>query len=79
MDWEYPGVREGADATIDKELFTILVGEFKAALEPEGIILTSALGCGYDKILIAYDVPKLDELFDFMNIMAYDYNGAWNK
>lgn len=42
-------------------------------------MLSCVYSLGYDKILVAYDMPALSPLFDFMNVMAYDYNGAWNK
>jgi chitinase len=79
FDWEYPGIREGANATIDLVDFDKLAEELSAALKPEGLLLTSALGMGYDKVLVGYDMPTLSRYFDFFNLMGYDFHGAWHN
>lgn len=79
FDWEYPGVREGANSTVDKEDYDLLVHELHDALKPQNLLLSAALGAGWDKMLVAYDMPYLNQYFDFYNIMAYDYHGAWEK
>ena len=45
FDWEYPGARDG-NATIDREDFVDLAADFSAALKPEGLLFSSALGMG---------------------------------
>ena len=46
FDWEYPGVREGADAENDKENYATLVRELSARLKENNLYFTAALGCG---------------------------------
>jgi chitinase len=76
VDWEYPSNR-GGDKTIDKEDFIALLTELKAAFEPYGYLLTSALSPGKKTMDSAYLIPKLNELLDIMNVMTYDYHGGW--
>jgi len=76
VDWEYPSNR-GGDKTIDKDDFIALLTELKAAFEPHGYLLTSALSPGKKTIDSAYIIPKLNDLLDIMNVMTYDYHGGW--
>jgi len=75
FDWEYPGSREGANADIDKKNFVILVQELGKVLHDNNMIFTAALSPGKPTIDVAYDVPAISAVFDFMNIMTYDYHG----
>lgn len=77
MDWEYPGVREGADPVNDKHNFVLLLKELKEQLEPKGMILTAALSPGEPNIKIAYDIPGISKYLDVMSVMCYDYHGWW--
>lgn len=76
MDWEYPGSRDGA-APEDKENFVTLLTEMRAAFAPKGYLLTAAVSAGQGTIDKAYDVPRISELLDLINVMSYDYHGAW--
>ncbi|TRY63193.1 hypothetical protein TCAL_02085 [Tigriopus californicus] len=77
LDWENPGERLGADATVDKENFNKLVDELYQAMNPKGMILTSAMASGYKTVETGYDVPFLSERLAILNIMTYDYHGYW--
>lgn len=79
FDWEYPGFREGSHPDIDKNDFDLVAQEFSEALRAENLLFTAALGCGYDKIMIGYDMPVLTQYFDFFNLMGYDFHGAWDN
>jgi chitinase len=79
FDWEYPGQREGSDPAHDKEDFTILVQEMAAALHDAGLEFTAAFSPDPVKASGAYDVPAVIKEFDWINIMTYDYHGAWEK
>jgi len=77
IDWEYP------DAA-DTENFTSLLIEFRHQLDSEGkkrhrhFLLTIAAPAGeqhYSKI----DLERIPPFLDFINLMTYDYNGAWDK
>lgn len=78
LDWEYPSARLG-DPTVDKDNYLKLVREMREAFDPHGYLLTAAMSPGKDKIDKAYYIKELNELFDFMNIMAYDYHGGWEN
>ena len=45
--------------------------------QPEGLLLSATLS-GYKEVIdVAYHIPTLSGLLDLMNIMVYDYHGAW--
>ncbi|CAL4118675.1 unnamed protein product [Meganyctiphanes norvegica] len=75
MDWEYPANRGGAPQ--DKENFITLMQEMKVALDAHGLILTCAVSMGKGTIDTAYDIPAMNQVFDYINLMAYDFHGAW--
>ncbi|ELU16704.1 hypothetical protein CAPTEDRAFT_113634 [Capitella teleta] len=84
VDWEYPGAR--GSTTRDKELYTLLMQELRAAFEEEvalsgreRLILAAAVSAGKKVIDGAYDVPSLVKCVDFLNLMAYDLHGSWEK
>nr|WBW70038.1 venom protein [Lampona murina] len=77
MDWEYPANRGGVSQ--DKENYITLLKELKAALEPEGLLLSAAVSAGKNTIDTAYDIPKVSQYLDFINVMAYDLHGSWEK
>ena len=53
------------------------MSELSAALHAEGLILTAGVAVGKETIDLAYDVPSIDAVIDFYNIMSYDLHGAW--
>jgi len=79
FDWEYPGFRDGSDVDHDKEDFTVLVQEMSSALHEQGLILTAATSPDPKKAENAYDIPKVFAAMDFVNVMDYDYHGAWDN
>jgi chitinase len=83
LDWEYPGTCGnnpscGASAS-DKANLTALVAEFRKQLDAErsGLLLTAAVAAGTAK-LSGYDIPGLSANLDLINIMTYDFFGAWD-
>ena len=60
---------------VDKDNFSKLLREMRAAFEPHGLMLTAAIAAGKDVIDVAYDIPVLAETLDFINLMAYDFHG----
>ena len=53
--------------------------ELKEAFTPEGFLLTAAVSAGHPTIDAAYDVPGMNKYLDILNLMAYDFHGAWEK
>jgi len=79
FDWEYPGDRAGSDVEHDKDDFTALVEEFSSALHAEGLMLTAATSPDFERLDVGMDLPRVAAALDFMNVMAYDYHGAWDN
>jgi len=77
MDWEFPGFRGGG--LLDKANFATLLRELKQEMSKSGLLLTSAVSAGKETIDGAYDVKSIAESLDFINVMTYDFEGAWNR
>ncbi|XP_006834283.1 PREDICTED: chitinase-3-like protein 1 [Chrysochloris asiatica] len=76
LSWIYPGRR-------DRQHFTNLVKNLKAEFSKEAqsgkeqLLLSAAFPAGKVNIDIGYDVPQLSQYLDFINLMTYDFHGAW--
>lgn len=57
LDWEYPAARGGKPE--DKNNFSALLRELKAAFEPKGYMLTAAVSAGKWFIEPAYNIPEV--------------------
>ncbi|CAG9820380.1 unnamed protein product [Phaedon cochleariae] len=75
IDWEYPGSREGSNVTIDKDNFVALLEDLAAVLHPKGKLLTAAVAGGVERIDLGFDVPRVNEILDMINVMVYDFHG----
>ncbi|XP_028402554.1 chitotriosidase-1-like isoform X2 [Dendronephthya gigantea] len=85
LDWEYPAGR-GNSPPGDKQRFTALCDELVAAFEAEAadsgkerLLLTAAVPAGFRSIDAGYEVDKLANSLDFINLMTYDLHGKWDK
>ena len=59
--------------------FVILLEELKAAFQQHGLMLTAAVSAGKETINKAYNVIAMSEHLDLINVMAYDFHGAWEQ
>lgn len=78
IDWEYPSQR-GGSVESDKENFIRLLDELKKMLQPLQKILAIAVGASEKTASLSYDIPRMIEHVDFVNLMSYDLHGSWNS
>ncbi|CAB1329845.1 unnamed protein product [Coregonus sp. 'balchen'] len=83
IDWEYPANRGSPPQ--DQQLYSVLVEEMRAAFEKEAkqtnkarLLLSAAVSGGRDTINSAYEIPKLGQALDMINVMSYDFHGSWD-
>jgi len=83
IDWEYPGYAEHNGTPDDKQNFNLLLQAIRDTLDALGnatgkyYYLTAALPADPDKI-DNIDVATISDILDMLNIMTYDFHGAWD-
>ncbi|KAJ8680395.1 hypothetical protein QAD02_016182 [Eretmocerus hayati] len=77
LDWEYPNQRGGKPS--DKENFVSLLRELKEAFEGKNLILSAAVASAERSASQSYLITEVAKYLDFINLMAYDLHGKWNK
>ncbi|XP_052231602.1 chitotriosidase-1-like isoform X2 [Dreissena polymorpha] len=77
LDWEYPGSRGGQAS--DKENYLRLAQEMKSAFAADGYLLTAAVPAGKSYIDAGFDITALASHLDFINLMAYDLHGSFER
>eukprot|EP00887_Chlorella_sp_A99_P002354 scaffold10.g2354.t1 len=79
LDWEYPGAADRGGRSTDKSGLVALVRELRAAATAAGrptfLVTMAVASCPYG--CDGLDLPGLMPYVDFLNLMTYDYNGAW--
>jgi chitinase len=83
VDWEYPGLPGDGNPhrPEDKENFTALLAELRAALDREGTarqrqyLLTFAAGA-FPDFIARTELDKVQASVDFVNLMTYDFRVA---
>lgn len=87
LDWEYPvsgGLETNKTSPADKQNYTLLVQALRAefnkqeAIDGEDYLITMAVPPGYSTMQ-NFELPELAQSLDWMNVMAYDYHGAWEN
>ncbi|CAB1414646.1 unnamed protein product [Pleuronectes platessa] len=83
IDWEYPANRGGSYS--DKENYSVFLQEMRAAFETEAkqsnrarLLMSAAVAAGKNNIDSAYQIPKLGQSLDMINVMTYDFHGSWD-
>jgi chitinase len=86
IDWEYPvggGEPGNGERPEDKANFTLLLAELRAQLDAQGetdaahYLLTIAAAAGPETYK-NYELDKIHQYLDWINIMAYDFAGGWS-
>ena len=84
IDWEYPAEPTRGGRPQDTKNFTLLLKEFRAAIEAEAqktgnapLLLTIAAPAGayYFRWL---EIAEIHKPLDWINLMTYDYAGPWD-
>ena len=83
VDWEYPGLPGYGNThrPEDKQNFTALMAELRAALDKEGAprrrhyLLTFAAGAS-SQFLAHTEMDKVQAVVDYVNLMTYDFREA---
>ena len=87
IDWEFPvegGMPENKRRPQDKRNFTLLLETLRARLDAAGradrrqYVLTAAVG-NNEGYLRNTETKAAASHLDWLNVMAYDMNGTWNK
>lgn len=70
IDWEYPSVKTD---------FTALLRDFRTAFDNNvpRLLLTIAGGANPAVVDASYEASVIGQYLDFLNIMTYDFHGAW--
>ncbi|XP_010873806.1 acidic mammalian chitinase [Esox lucius] len=83
IDWEYPANRGSPPQ--DQQLYSVLLEEMRAAFEKEAkqtnkarLLMSAAVAAGMGTIESAYEIPKLGQALDMINVMTYDFHGSWD-
>ncbi len=83
IDWEFPGYADHNGTPDDRVNFTSLLRQTKDSLTALGkrnnkqYLLTAALPAGA-AALKEYEIEKVADILDMLNIMTYDFNGSWS-
>ncbi|XP_035789048.1 chitinase-3-like protein 1 [Anopheles albimanus] len=78
IDWEFPGHHDG-DTSNDKANFALMLKELATELHHHGLLLTAAVAASEPIASTAYDIPAIVPHLDYISLMTYDFNGAWNN
>lgn len=80
QDWEFPSTAQDSQNLITflQQFQLALTGEAKVTGN-QRLQISIALPAGTSILAAGYDLPRLHGLVDFINVLTYDYNGAWGS
>jgi len=85
LDWEYPGGTEGvAGKPEDTRNFTLLLTELRQQMDAQGKkdgrqYRLSIAAPAFPSAIAKIEWKQIAPLVDYVNLMAYDLHGAWEK
>ena len=83
LDWEYPGYEPHGGSPADKQNFTLLLQDVRAALDElemingQEYLLTSCFGASQERMEYVEWADVLP-FVDMVNLMTYDFHGSWD-
>jgi len=83
LDWEYPGYEPNGGTPNDKENFSYLCQELRAALDElemetgNEYMLTTCIGSAEERMQ-NIDFESILPTMDMINLMTYDFHGSWD-
>ncbi|XP_015794801.1 chitinase-3-like protein 1 [Tetranychus urticae] len=75
LAWEYPSARGGSPQ--DKQSYVALLRDLVEVLKPKNYLITASVSANKLVIDSGYDVPKMAEYLDLINVLAFDFHGGW--
>ncbi|XP_021952748.1 endochitinase [Folsomia candida] len=75
-DWEYPVDPDRGGSPEDRENYVALLKEMRAAFGQKWLITIAAPASYW--YLRHFKVDEMQAQLDWINVMSYDYNGAWD-
>jgi chitinase len=85
FDWEYPVAADRGGKPADKANFTAFLAELRQAITAEAqssgkpaLLVTIASAAGASHIA-NYELDKIHASLDWINVMTYDFHGAWES
>ncbi|CAJ0583274.1 unnamed protein product, partial [Mesorhabditis spiculigera] len=76
IDWEYPTGHTSQYSALLKELRAAVQAEARLSGKP-ALLMTAAVAAGASN-MDAYDAKAMADPLDFINLMSYDFWGAWD-
>ncbi|KAI1287432.1 Acidic mammalian chitinase [Halotydeus destructor] len=77
IDWEFPAWQKHLE---DRDNFILLLSEMHSAFKnrTRPLVLSVAVAPAYTIITASYDIEKMRDYVDFINLMTYDYHSySW--
>ncbi|KAG0434646.1 hypothetical protein HPB47_018973, partial [Ixodes persulcatus] len=77
LNWEYPSRRGGFPE--DRENHGLLLKELRDALDQENRTLIASVSLKIKTVSVSNNVPEVMKSVHVLNVMGYDFFGAWNN